>query len=101
MSDETKLTATALYRAVMIGAIALVGTLVGIMYSQNGDTLKSNHADIRSMVDILTDVRLKVSDIGGDVKAIKATSEAQNDRIKLLERRLPYRGIEPLPTPPQ
>ena len=84
--NGNKLNATTIYRSLTAGALVVISGLLSTMYFEKNSKLDKIADTIERVGGIITDVRIKVTEIQGEQSRLRQVDAAYDDRISRIER---------------
>lgn len=84
--NGNRLNATTIYRSLTAGALVVISGLFSTMYFEKNSKLDKIADTIERVGGIVTDVRIKVTEIQGEQSRLRQVDAAYDDRISRIER---------------
>ena len=84
--NGNRLNATTIYRSLTAGALVVISGLLSTMYFEKNSKLDKIADTIERVGGIITDVRIKVTEIQGEQSRLRQVDAAYDDRISRIER---------------
>ena len=84
--NGNRLNATTIYRSLTAGALVVISGLLSTMYFEKNSKLDKISDSLEKVGGIITDVRIKVTEIQGEQSRLKQVDADYGDRISRMER---------------